>query len=135
MQLHELLRETARRFRDGDYRWAQHAMAYTAPPEQIGDSGLVDATDERATCFCGLGGIARTAGVDGYWQLETLWPEIGAILARAIGRKPQGGAGMGVQYDVTPFTDWNDSSDRMGDDVIAALERAAVLATPPDPED
>jgi hypothetical protein len=136
MQLHELLRETARRFRDGEYLWVQHAMAYLAPEGAFsyGRAKPCEATDEDAACFCGLGGIARTAGVDSYHALELKYPNIGQILPRAIRHKPRK-LNTWVMWDITPFTNWNDSDYRERDEVIAALERAAALATPPDPED
>ena len=149
MQLHELLTETARRFRDGEYLWAQHSMAYHVPAEASPSDAMiaglcVPVRSHLANCFCGVGGILRThsEGEDAR-DLEVTFPNLGAILARAAGQEPKpypllGWVGEKERYDLMPFINWNDGyvdESVSKDDVIAALERAAALATPPDPED
>ena len=160
MQLHELLTETARRFRDGEYLWSQHAMAYHVPDSlPTGDVMVrarpVPTSSAEANCFCGVGGILRTwiENVrdiplylhDNAHSLEQAFPEMAGFLARAIGVEPKPETYAGNDFDTSaardlmPFINFNDGygviENVTKDDVIAALERAAVLATPPDPED
>jgi hypothetical protein len=139
MQLHELLRETARRFREGEYRWVQDAMAYKLPPghtEFAYDEVIITAvTDPAATCFCAAGGMLRTLGVEFLTVLEHQYPEANAMLARALEDLRLYEAKEDVDLNYWPIIDFNDSSNTSRDQIVAALERAAQLATPPDPED